>query len=64
MDNEIYLKYILPLFIFGVLIISLIYISNFFALSAGLYLGYLLWLIGLAIFYFLLPKNRVSKFTK
>ncbi len=60
--NDTIVNYILPLGIFSILLIAFIYIINFFSLSTGVYFGYILWFVGLAIFYFILPKTRPSKF--
>jgi ABC-type transport system involved in cytochrome bd biosynthesis fused ATPase/permease subunit len=63
MDN-VFMKYIIPLLVlFGILLGSL-YIGNFFNISVGDYLGYILWFIGLTIMYFILPQRKENLFAK
>jgi hypothetical protein len=58
------MKYIIPLLVlFGILLGSL-YIGNFFNISVGDYLGYILWFIGLTIMYFILPQRKENLFAK
>lgn len=58
------MKYLLPLAILAIILIASINIANFFDLSMGLYLGYIIWFIGLTILYWILPQQHKSKFLK
>ena len=49
-------KFLLTMSILLIILLSSIFIGKFFDLSIGLFLGYILWFIGLAIFYFILPN--------
>lgn len=57
-------KFLLTMSILLIILLSSIFIGKFFDLSIGLFLGYILWFIGLAIFYFILPNKKTSLFLK
>lgn len=57
-------KLLLTLGILLALLMASINIGNFFDISIGMYLGYILWFIGLTIMYFILPNDRESLFLK
>ena len=57
-------KLLLTLGVLLGILMAAINIGNFFDLSAGMYLGYILWFIGLTILYFILPNERTSSFLK
>jgi len=57
-------KFLLTISILLIILLSSIFIGKFFDLSIGLFLGYILWFIGLAIFYFILPNEKTSIFLK
>lgn len=62
--DDIFMKYLLPLAILAIILIASVNIARFFDLSMGLYLGYILWFIGLTILYWILPQQHKSKFLK
>lgn len=57
-------KLILTLGVVLVILMVAINVGNFFDLSAGMYLGYVLWFLGLAILYIILPNQRETHFLK
>ena len=57
-------KFLLTMSILLIILLSSIFIGKFFDLSIGLFLGYILWFIVLAIFYFILPNKKTSLFLK
>ena len=62
--EDIFMKYLLPIAILGIILVAAVFIGKFFNLSSGLYLGYILWFIGLVILYWILPQRHKSKFLK
>lgn len=62
--EDIFMKYLLPLSILVIILIASVNIARFFDLSMGLYLGYIIWFIGLTILYWILPQQHKSKFIK
>ena len=62
--NINFFKSIIPMVVLVTTLISSIYIGKFFNISYGEYLGYILWFIGLTIFYYILPNQRNSVFLK
>lgn len=60
--NDILMKYVIPILVLLAILVGSTYIGKFFNISLALYLGYILWFIGLTILYFILPKQRTSKF--
>jgi len=60
--KNIFIDKVVPLIILLTILISSLFIGNFFNISIASYLGYILWFIGLLIMYFILPKHRSSKF--
>lgn len=61
---NIFTDILLPILVIFVILTSSVYIGNFFNISLGTYLGYILWFAGLTILYFILPKQKVSVFMK
>lgn len=60
--EDVFLKYVIPLLSLAAILLGSTYIGNFFNLSIGTYLGYILWFIGLTILFFLLPKRKENLF--
>lgn len=61
MEN-IFTKYIIPLIVLLAILLSATSIGNFFDISINKYLGYIMWFIGLTIMFFILPKQRPTRF--
>ena len=61
MEN-FFTTYVIPLIILVAILLSFIVIGNFFNISINKYLGYIIWFIGLIIMYYILPKQRPTKF--
>ena len=60
--DDVLVKYVIPLLSLAAILLGSMYIGNFFNLSIGTYLGYILWFIGLTILYFILPKRKENLF--
>lgn len=60
--KNMFINKVVPLIILFAILISSLYIGQFFKISLASYLAYILWFIGLTIMYFILPKQRESKF--
>ena len=60
--GNFFINKVAPLLISFTILISFIYIGNFFHIAIGTYLGYLMWFVALLIMYYILPRERSSKF--
>ena len=61
MEN-IFTKYVVPLIVLLAILLSATSIGSFFNISIHKYLGYIMWFIGLTIMFFILPKQRPTRF--